>query len=122
MISRISGKVVERGSNYLLLDIGNICYEVFIPTTVMQRIEENIADDGNISLITFHYLQVEPAKNIPVLIGFLNDIEKNNRLVTVDRLDLTSTVKRVQALAKQGTLEKRPMTITLSTLTLLKHK
>lgn len=56
------------------------------------------------------------------LVSFLNDVEKNNRLVTVDRLDLSSTVKRVQALAKQGTLEKRPMTITLSTLTLLKHK
>jgi len=56
------------------------------------------------------------------LVDFLNDVEKNNRLVTVDRLELASTVKRVQALAKQGKLDKRPMTITLSTLTLLKHK
>ncbi|MFZ5433813.1 MAG: type 4a pilus biogenesis protein PilO, partial [Calditrichota bacterium] len=56
------------------------------------------------------------------LVNFLNDVEKNNRLVTVDRLELASTVKRVQALAKQGKLDKRPMTITLSTLTLLKHK
>jgi Tfp pilus assembly protein PilO len=56
------------------------------------------------------------------LVSFLNDVEKNNRLVTVDRIDLNSTVKRVQALAKAGKLEKRPITITLSTLTLLKHK
>jgi len=56
------------------------------------------------------------------LVDFLNDVEKNNRLVTVDRLELNSTVKRVQALAKAGKLDKRPMSITLSTLTLLKHK
>ncbi len=56
------------------------------------------------------------------LVSFLNDVEKSNRLVTVDKLDLNSTVKRVQALAKSGKLDKRPMTITLSTLTLIKHK
>jgi len=77
MISKISGKVVERGSNYLLIDIGNICYEVLVPVTVMQRLDEFINGDGTISLITFHYLQVDPAKNIPVLIGFLNEVEKD---------------------------------------------
>jgi len=56
------------------------------------------------------------------LVDFLNDVEKNNRLVTVSRMELNSTVKRVQALAKAGKLDKRPMSITLSTLTLLKHK
>jgi len=72
------------------------------------------------------YLQIpytlEVETSYKSLVGFLNDMEKNNRLVTVDRMDLNSTVKRVQALAKQGKYEKRPMTITLSTLTLLKHK
>ena len=56
------------------------------------------------------------------LVNFLNDMEKNNRLVTIDRLEVQSNVKKVQALAKRGKLEKRQMSITLSTLTLLKHK
>lgn len=77
MISRISGKVVEKGINYLVLDIGYLCYEVLIPQTVMQRMDENIDADGRVNLVTFHYHQVEPAKSIPVLIGFLNDIEKD---------------------------------------------
>jgi hypothetical protein len=55
-------------------------------------------------------------------VNFLNDMEKSNRLATIDRLDLSSGVKRVQALAKEGKFDKRPMTITLSTLTLIKHK
>ncbi|MDD2688541.1 MAG: OB-fold domain-containing protein [Candidatus Omnitrophica bacterium] len=77
MISRICGKIVEKGQNYLLVDVGNISYTVFVPTAVMQRLDENVSNDGNVNLITFHYLQVEPSKSIPVLIGFLNDIEKD---------------------------------------------
>jgi Tfp pilus assembly protein PilO len=56
------------------------------------------------------------------LVSFLNDVERSYRLVTVDNLELTSSVKKVQALAKNGELEKRPMKITMSTLTLIKHK
>jgi Holliday junction DNA helicase RuvA len=77
MISRISGKVVEKGINYLLVDIGGICYEVFIPAAVMQRLGETAEADGKINLITYHYHQVEPSKSTPVLIGFLNDIERD---------------------------------------------
>jgi Holliday junction DNA helicase RuvA len=77
MISRISGKVIEKGANYLVLDTGGICYEVFIPQTVMQRLDEHINGDNMLTLKTFHYFQVEPSKTTPVLIGFLNDIEKD---------------------------------------------
>lgn len=77
MISRITGKVIEKGANYLILGIGDICYEVLIPQTVMQRMDESIDGNGKVSLVTFHYYQVEPAKSIPVLIGFLNDIERD---------------------------------------------
>lgn len=79
MISRISGKVIEKGANYLVLDTGaaGICYEIFIPATVMQRVDENINGDGTLTLKTFHYFQVEQSKSTPVLIGFLNDIEKD---------------------------------------------
>lgn len=77
MISRISGKVIEKGTNYIILDTGSICYEIFIPSAVMQRLDENLRGDGKISLMTFHYHQVEPAKSIPVLIGFLNEVERD---------------------------------------------
>jgi Holliday junction DNA helicase RuvA len=77
MISRISGKIIEKGANYLVIDMGNICYEVLVPATVMQRLGESINADGVVNLVTFHYLQVDQAKNIPVLIGFLNQIEKD---------------------------------------------
>ncbi len=77
MISRISGKVVEKGLNYLILDTGSISYEILIPQMVMQRLDENISQDANLSLVTYHYFQVEQTKSTPVLIGFLNDIERD---------------------------------------------
>lgn len=76
MIARISGKVIEKGSNYLLIDINGICYRVFIPVTVMQRLDGSVMNDGRVNLITYHYHQVEPSKSTPMLIGFLNEIEK----------------------------------------------
>ena len=77
MISRISGKVLEKGTNYLVLDSGSLSYDVFIPACVMQRIDESIGPDNKINLITYHYHQVEPARSIPILIGFLNQVEKD---------------------------------------------
>lgn len=76
MIARISGRIIERGGQYLIIDVNGISYEVLLPFTIMQRLEDNISGDGTISLITYHYFQVEPSRNTPVLVGFLNEVEK----------------------------------------------
>ena len=76
MIARITGKVVEKGTNYLIIDVGGLSYEVFIPATVMQRLDASVTAEGKISLIVYHYLQVELSRSTPVLIGFLNEVEK----------------------------------------------
>ena len=76
MIARIHGKVIEKGSNNLIIDVGGVSYRVFIPAAIMLRLDENINSDGTINLITYHYLQVEPSKSTPVLVGFLNQVEK----------------------------------------------
>ncbi len=76
MIARISGKIKEKGSNHLLIDVGGITYEVFLPVMVMLRLDQNLKPDDRIDLITYHYLQSDPSRSIPVLIGFLSEIEK----------------------------------------------
>lgn len=76
MIARITGKIIEKGDNHLIVDLSGVSYEICIPTAVMQRLDDNIGDNGIISLITYHYHQVEPSKSTPVLIGFLNEVEK----------------------------------------------
>jgi Holliday junction DNA helicase RuvA len=77
MISRISGQVVEKGSNYLVLDLGGLSYEVFIPACVLQGLDSAMRPGGKISLLTYHYYQVEQAKSVPILIGFLSQVEKD---------------------------------------------
>ena len=57
-------------------DINGISYEVLVPTTVRERIDENLAGNGVINLITYHYHQVEPSRSTPVLIGFLSEVER----------------------------------------------
>ena len=77
MISKITGRVAEKGSNYLVLDLGGLSYEVFIPACVMQGLDSAMSPDGRISLLTYHYYQVEQTKSIPILIGFLSQVEKD---------------------------------------------
>ncbi|MCX5713368.1 MAG: helix-hairpin-helix domain-containing protein, partial [Candidatus Omnitrophica bacterium] len=76
MIARIQGNLVEKGENFVIVEVSGLCYEILIPTAVMMHLEENTPTDGKISLITYHYLQSDPSRSIPVLVGFLNAIEK----------------------------------------------
>src|SRR4030042_6629341 len=76
MIARICGKIKEKGQNRLLIDVHGLCYEVFMPTAVMHGLDAHINPDGTVDLVTYHYHQVEPSRSTPILIGFINDIEK----------------------------------------------
>ncbi|MCM8778193.1 MAG: helix-hairpin-helix domain-containing protein [Candidatus Omnitrophica bacterium] len=76
MITRLEGRLVEKKENRLILEVQGIYYEILAPPTVMRALEKNQREDEKISLVTFHYHQLEPNRSIPVLIGFNNEIEK----------------------------------------------
>jgi Holliday junction DNA helicase RuvA len=75
MISRIAGKIRDKKEGGIVVDVNGICYEVMVPPVVMKVLEQARAE-GDVDLITYHYLQIEPSRGVPVLIGFLNEIEK----------------------------------------------
>ena len=77
MISQISGKIKKRKISSLEIDVNGLSYEVLIPPAVMKGIDNVKSEDGKISLITYHYYQMDQSKAIPVLVGFLNEIEKD---------------------------------------------
>ncbi|MFH1407130.1 MAG: Holliday junction branch migration protein RuvA [Candidatus Omnitrophota bacterium] len=85
MISRIEGKIRDKKPSTLLIDVNGLSYEVVVPQMIMKEIDAHIKEDGFISLVTYHYHQVEPSRSTPVLIGFLNEIEKEffERFITV---------------------------------------
>ncbi|MDD4910002.1 MAG: OB-fold domain-containing protein [Candidatus Omnitrophica bacterium] len=94
MIAKLYGKVIDSGDDYLLLDVGGICYEVFIPAAILKKIEQE-GINGSIELITYHYHQVEPSKSFPVLIGFINNIEKEffEQFITVSGIGPKAALK-----------------------------
>jgi Holliday junction DNA helicase RuvA len=76
VISQITGKIIKKKQQSVLVDLGGISYEVMIPSAVMKSVEKARSEDGSVTLVTYHYYQMDPSKAIPVLVGFANEIEK----------------------------------------------
>ena len=77
MIARLRGKIVEQKDHAVVLDVGGIFYEVFIPASVAKRLDSAREADGSVTLMTHHYFQIGPSSGNPVLVGFLNEVEKD---------------------------------------------
>lgn len=76
MISQISGKISKKKQLSVIVDLNGISYEVMVSPAVMKSIDHASGADGTITLITYHYYQMDQSKAIPVLVGFVNEIEK----------------------------------------------
>lgn len=76
MISRIRGIVREIGDLQVLLDVQGIGYDVLVPASILTVLQERVGPSGELELVTFHYQQLEVGRGIPVLVGFLNEIER----------------------------------------------
>lgn len=86
MISKIQGKIKSKKSGKVLVEIaGGLTYEVLMPDAVLRNVEKKNNQENDITLITYHYFQTDPSRSIPVLIGFLNEIEKEffEKFITV---------------------------------------
>ncbi len=77
MIAAITGTIVSVADNTLIIAAGAISYEIYVPLSVQQRLTENKKSNGEISLITYHYYQMTPSSATPVLVGFLNELERD---------------------------------------------
>ena len=77
MITAIKGKISRQSEAAVTLETNGLSYEILTPLSVLQRIKENQDSDGNIRLITYHYYQMTPSSGTPVLVGFLNEVERD---------------------------------------------
>ena len=77
MISAITGRLLAQHDMSVVLDVGGVSYEILVPLSVLQRVQESKDSNGNVRLITYHYYQMTPSTGVPVLIGFLNDVERD---------------------------------------------
>ena len=95
MISHISGKLEKFKETSVILNVGGIFYEIFIPVSIMKTIEERVDVSGNVRFVTYHYYHLEPSKSFPILIGFLNEVEKEffEQFITVSGVGPKAAVK-----------------------------
>ena len=98
MIGQITGTVDYVLENALALNVAGICYEIFIPTSVLHNLDGKLEKNSEVSLITYHYYQTDPSKSIPILIGFSNRIEKEffERFITVSGVGPKAAVRALK--------------------------
>lgn len=75
VISRLSGRVLERKPCGVILGVNGIGYEVLIPAGVMQSL--SVTEGGDLDLVTYEYLQIDHARATRVLVGFRNELERD---------------------------------------------
>lgn len=97
MISRLSGTLIERKDSALLVETNGFTYEVWVPVAISRTLERHVGPEGKIKLITFHYHHVEPSRATPILIGFINEIEREFfvRFITVSGIGPKAAVKAI---------------------------
>ena len=98
MISRLYGTLVDRRENAVLLETNGITYEVFIPVSILRTLERHMEPDGRIRLVTYHYHHVEPSRAVPVLVGFIHEIEREffERFITVSGIGPKAAVRALK--------------------------
>ncbi len=85
MISRITGTVIEKRNAELLLENCGVAYEIMVPPAVLKAMDRALQPGNKVTLVTFHYYQMEPSRGVPVLIGFQNEVEREffEKFITV---------------------------------------
>lgn len=95
MIARLTGQITEINEYAALVNVGGLTYEVLIPASILQRLDEYKDERGQITFTTYHYFQLSQSSGIPILVGFLNEIEKDFflQIITVSGIGPRAAVK-----------------------------
>ena len=77
MIARLHGQLVEKLVNALIINVNGVYYEVFVPLSILSRVDQQTDPDGNLTLLTYHYFSLTQSSATPMLIGFFNEVERD---------------------------------------------
>lgn len=96
MISTLRGKLAKKKVSSLLIEVGGVGYEVLVPLTVLNELEDT-PEGEEVKLVTFHYYATDPSRGFPVLIGFINEIEREffEKFITVSGVGPKAALKAI---------------------------
>jgi holliday junction DNA helicase RuvA len=75
MLCRIIAQLEKKEEHRIVLNANGLFYEVFISQSVFSRLKPD--SEGRVDLILYHYLSIDKNKAIPVLVGFIDELEKD---------------------------------------------
>lgn len=85
MIATLSGRLRHKFEDRIVLDVGGVGYEIFLPPTVMRQVarEEAGPKGSELELVIYYHATRDQPR--PVLIGFTTDLDKEffEKLITV---------------------------------------
>lgn len=94
MITRIKAKLVEIQERSIIVEAGDVLfYEIFIPKTIITQLPKE--RNAYITLEIYHYYATDKTKSIPVLIGFLEKLEREffEKLISVSGIGPRAALK-----------------------------
>lgn len=96
MINAIRGKLIKKSRASIAVDVSGLIYEILIPLTVYNGLESTPVN-SEIFLFTFHYYATDPSKSFPVLIGFINEVEREffEKFITVSGVGPKAAVRAI---------------------------
>lgn len=99
MITCLTGKLIEtRNNNQIVLEVNNIFYEISVPTTILKSLTARKGQE--VTLHTYHYLQEDGKRLLPVLIGFEYPKQKEFFELFVNKVPKMGPKGAVKALAR----------------------
>lgn len=77
MIAKIEGKLVKLDTDTALVQVGQVAYEVMLPSYCVNALSDKIGSD--IALCTMEYYEGSPGGGslVPRMVGFLNSTERD---------------------------------------------
>jgi holliday junction DNA helicase RuvA len=83
MIYSLKGRLIKKEENRVILEVSGISYEISVPLAVQSRIA--VDSLGSIELVIYSYLAIDGNRGLPVLIGFIDELEREffEKLISV---------------------------------------
>lgn len=75
MLYKIQGALKKKEPHRVIIEVGGICYEIFTPATVSNRLSNE--ENAPVQLILYHYFTIDQSRAIPMLVGFIDELEKD---------------------------------------------
>ena len=93
MITSIQGKIKGKQENKVVIEVGGISYEINISRTVYAKLQD--AGQETTELVIYHYLNMEKNRCIPVMIGFIEELEKDffEKFISVSGIGPKAAIK-----------------------------